>query len=180
MSTAATATPRLAQRRVLPARLKYQTLAFHTAWTWAGASTGHAADSGRDQRPARLRLSAFTGNRRFLFNIEDRIYVWTSFFACSTSLGRLLRFGYAWPSSSSIKLADLKRSVAWGCGGPSARRTTAPCASTWLTRSTTTKAARVVAVDPGGQLSIEHPYAYCLPSIPSIIRMCGSERDYHA
>lgn len=96
--------------------LRYQTLAFHTS-----------LDLGWHLDPATplvlgevngLRgygLSQFTGNRRFLFNIEDRIYVWDELLRL-IDVGMVLFYdsGYVWPSSSSIKLADLKNSVGLG------------------------------------------------------------------
>ncbi|MCX5787130.1 MAG: hypothetical protein NTX64_01280 [Elusimicrobia bacterium] len=96
--------------------LKYQTLAFHT-----GLDLGWRLDPatpltlGETSGLRGYGLSAFTGNRRFLFNIEDRIYVWDELLRL-LDVGLVVFYdsGYAWPSSSSIKLADLKRSVGLG------------------------------------------------------------------
>ncbi len=97
--------------------LKYQTLAFHSAldlgWHLDPAvplSLGEANG---------LRgygLNAFSGDRRFLLNIEDRIFVWDELFRL-IDVGAVVFYdsGYAWPTGSSVKVGrPLKSSVGMG------------------------------------------------------------------
>jgi len=60
-------------------------------------------------------LSQFAGNRRFLFNVEDRIYVYDELFRL-IDIGTVAFFdsGYVWPSARSVRLGDLKSSVGLG------------------------------------------------------------------
>jgi outer membrane protein assembly factor BamA len=96
--------------------LKYQTLAFHS-----GLDLGWHLDPaapltlGEANGLRGYGLSAFSGDRRFLFNIEDRIFVWDELFRL-LDVGTVVFYdsGYAWPSTSSVKLADLKNSVGLG------------------------------------------------------------------
>ncbi|HAH04907.1 MAG TPA: hypothetical protein DCM05_00040 [Elusimicrobia bacterium] len=96
--------------------LRYQTLAFHT-----GLDLGWHLDPsaqltlGESTGLRGYGLSEFTGNRRFLFNIEDRLYVWDELWRL-IDVGAVLFYdsGYAWPSSSSVKLSNLKNSVGLG------------------------------------------------------------------
>lgn len=96
--------------------LRYQTWAFHT-----GLDLGWHLDPAAPLVLGEINglrgygLSQFTGSRRFLFNIEDRVYVWDDLFRI-LDVGAVAFYdsGYAWPSSSSIKLGDLKRSVGLG------------------------------------------------------------------
>lgn len=96
--------------------LPFQTLAFH-----AGLDLGWRFDGGTDLilgESNGLRgygLNQFQGNRRFLFNIEDRIYVRDQLFRL-LDVGAVLFYdsGYAWPRTRSVKLSDLKSSVGFG------------------------------------------------------------------
>ena len=60
-------------------------------------------------------MSRFTGSRRFLYNIEDRVYVWDNLFRL-LDVGAVAFYdsGFAWPEGSSVNLADLKSSVGLG------------------------------------------------------------------
>lgn len=96
--------------------LRYQTLAFHTA-----------LDLGWNLDPAvplvlgefnGLRgygLSDFAGSRRFLLNIEDRVYVWDDLFRLM-DIGMVFFYdsGYAWPAGDPVKLSDFKNSAGLG------------------------------------------------------------------
>ncbi|MDO8803106.1 MAG: hypothetical protein Q7R35_01630 [Elusimicrobiota bacterium] len=96
--------------------LRYQTLAFHTSLDlgWRlDPLTPLVLDEFNGLRG--YGINRFTGTRRFLLNIEDRVYVWDDLvrlmdigmvFFCDT--------GYAWPESRPVKLADLKSSVGVG------------------------------------------------------------------
>jgi hypothetical protein len=96
--------------------LKYQTLAFHT-----GLDLGWRLDPdaplvlGEISGLRGYGLSEFTGSRRFLFNIEDRVFVYDDLLRV-LDIGAVVFYdsGYAWPSSSSVKLGDLKNSVGLG------------------------------------------------------------------
>ncbi|HBB66542.1 MAG: hypothetical protein A2X28_07985 [Elusimicrobia bacterium GWA2_56_46] len=59
--------------------------------------------------------SEFSGSRRFLLNIEDRVYVWDELLRLmDVGLVFFYDSGYAWPKSSPVRLADLKNSVGVG------------------------------------------------------------------
>jgi hemolysin activation/secretion protein len=60
-------------------------------------------------------LNAFNGDRRFLFNVEDRVFVWDELFRL-LDIGAVVFYdsGYAWPASSAIKLTELKNAVGMG------------------------------------------------------------------
>ncbi|MFI5346062.1 MAG: hypothetical protein ACHQ51_06780 [Elusimicrobiota bacterium] len=96
--------------------LKYQTFAFHS-----GLDLGWHLDPdaplvlGDINGLRGYGLSQFTGNRRFLFNIEDRIFVWDELLRV-IDVGTVAFYdsGYVWPASSSIKLGDLKNSMGLG------------------------------------------------------------------
>ena len=96
--------------------LKYQTLAFHSAldlgWHLDPATP---LTLGESNGLRGYGLNAFSGDRRFLFNIEDRIFVWDELFRL-IDVGAVAFYdsGYAWPTTSSVKLADLKNSVGMG------------------------------------------------------------------
>ena len=96
--------------------LTYQTLAFHSALD-LGWHLDPAAPLvlGESSGLRGYGLSAFNGDRRFLFNIEDRLFVWDELFRL-LDVGAVFFYdsGYAWPTSSSIKLGDLKNSVGMG------------------------------------------------------------------
>ena len=96
--------------------LRFQTLAFHTALDlgWQLDSINQLA-FGEINGLRGYGLSEFTGSRRFLFNIEDRIYVWDDLFSL-IDIGTVVFYdsGYVWPASSRIKLGDLKNSVGVG------------------------------------------------------------------
>lgn len=96
--------------------LSRQTLAFH-----AGLGLGWHLDPTAPLTLGELNglrgygLGQFTGSRRFLFNIEDRIFVYDELLRLF-DVGAVVFYdsGYAWPSASSVKLADLKNSVGLG------------------------------------------------------------------
>ena len=96
--------------------LKYQTLAFHASYDlgWhldpASPLTLGEANGLRGYG-----LNAFTGDRRFLFNIEDRLFVWDELFRL-LDVGAVVFYdsGYVWQPSSSINVADLRNSVGLG------------------------------------------------------------------
>jgi len=96
--------------------IRYQTLAFHT-----GLDLGWRLNSGSPLVLGELNglrgygLSRFTGSRRFLFNIEDRVYVWDDLVRLM-DVGMVVFYdsGYVWPESVPIKPADLKNSVGMG------------------------------------------------------------------
>jgi outer membrane protein assembly factor BamA len=96
--------------------IKYQTLAFHTSLD-LGWHLDPAAPLtlGEVNGLRGYGLSQFSGSRRFLFNIEDRIFIWDELWRL-LDVGAVAFYdsGYVWPSSSSIKLADLKNSVGVG------------------------------------------------------------------
>ena len=96
--------------------LRYQTLAFHT-----GVDVGyHLAPDGLltlgELNGLRgYGLGEFSGNRRFLFNIEDRIYVYDDLFRI-LDVGAVAFYdaGNVWAAPSPIKAGDLKSSVGLG------------------------------------------------------------------
>lgn len=60
-------------------------------------------------------LSRFTGSRRFLYNLEDRIFVRDDLFRLlDVGAAAFYDSGYAWPEGASINLADLRSSVGVG------------------------------------------------------------------
>ncbi len=96
--------------------LKYQTLAVHTAMDVGWHLDPSAPLSLGEANGLRgYGLNAFNGDRRFLFNVEDRIFVWDELFRL-LDVGTVAFYdsGYAWPSTSSIKLSDLKNAVGLG------------------------------------------------------------------
>lgn len=96
--------------------LRFQTLAVH-----AGLDLGWRLDSTHQLSLGEMNglrgygLSEFTGNRRFLFNIEDRIYVWDDLFSLM-DVGSVVFYdaGNAWAAASRIAGAGLKHSVGLG------------------------------------------------------------------
>jgi outer membrane protein assembly factor BamA len=96
--------------------LKYQTLAFHT-----GLDLGWRLDAANQLVLGEVNglrgygLSEFSGDRRFLFNIEDRVYVWDDLFSVM-DVGSVLFYdsGDVWQANRSMKLGDLKNSVGFG------------------------------------------------------------------
>ncbi len=96
--------------------LRYQTLAFHTALD-LGWNLDPAAPLvlGEFNGLRGYGLSDFTGSRRFLLNIEDRVYVWDDLIRL-LDIGMVFFYdsGYAWPAGAPVKLADFKNSVGLG------------------------------------------------------------------
>ncbi|MDD5304828.1 MAG: hypothetical protein PHS14_17160 [Elusimicrobia bacterium] len=96
--------------------LRFQTLAFH-----AGLDLGWRLDSANQLVLGEINglrgygLSEFSGERRFLFNIEDRIYVYDDLFRL-LDIGAVAFFdsGYVWPAATVVRAADLKNSVGLG------------------------------------------------------------------
>ncbi len=102
---------------------KYQTLAFHCgldlAWHLDPISQ---LSLGEVNGLRGYGLSEFSGDRRFLFNIEDRIFVWDELFRLF-DVGAVAFFdsGYAGQSSTGIRPHDLKSSVGLGFRGAPSR-----------------------------------------------------------
>ena len=96
--------------------LKYQTLAFHSGYD-LGWRLDPAAPLtlGESNGLRGYGLSAFTGDRRFLFNVEDRVFVWDELWRL-LDVGAVAFFdsGYVWPTTSPINLVDLRNSVGLG------------------------------------------------------------------
>jgi hemolysin activation/secretion protein len=95
---------------------RFQTWALHTAYDlgWQLDSTGQLS-LGELNGLRGYGLSEFTGTRRFLYNLEDRVYVYDDLFRL-LDVGSVFFFdsGYAWPDGHSMKVADLKNSVGFG------------------------------------------------------------------
>lgn len=96
--------------------LKYQTWAFH-----AGLDLGWRLDGtnqlvlGEVNGLRGYGLNEFSGDRRFLFNIEDRVYVYDDLFRV-LDVGAVVFYdsGNVWASNRSVKLGDLKNSAGFG------------------------------------------------------------------
>lgn len=96
--------------------LRYQTLAFHT-----GLDLGWRLDPaaplvlGEFNGLRGYGVGQFTGSRRFLFSMEDRVYVWDNLLRL-LDIGAVVFFdsGYVWPASGTVKLGDLRNSVGAG------------------------------------------------------------------
>jgi outer membrane protein assembly factor BamA len=94
--------------------IKYQTLAFHT-----GLDLGWHLSSplalGEFNGLRGYGLSQFTGSRRFLFNIEDRVYLWDNLLRLmDVGIVAFYDSGYVWRASDPVKISDLKNSVGMG------------------------------------------------------------------
>lgn len=96
--------------------LKNQTLAVHSGLTlgWHLDASG-LLSLGEENGLRGYGLSQFTGNRRFLFNVEDRIFLLDELWRL-LDIGAVVFFdsGYVWPASSRIKPNDMKSSVGLG------------------------------------------------------------------
>ncbi len=96
--------------------LRYQTLAFHT-----GLDLGWHLDPnaplvlGEFNGLRGYGVGQFTGDRRFLLNLEDRVYVWDDLYSL-LDVGAVVfcDSGYVWPVGGAVKLGDLKNSVGVG------------------------------------------------------------------
>ena len=96
--------------------IKYQTLAVHI-----GMDLGWRLDPalpltlGEFNGLRGYGVDQFTGTRRFLLNVEDRVYVWDNLLRL-LDLGMVVFYdsGYVWPEGRSAKLGDLKNSVGIG------------------------------------------------------------------
>jgi len=96
--------------------LRYQTLAFHT-----GLDLGWRLDPASPLALGEFNglrgygVGQFTGSRRFLLNIEDRVYVWDDLLRL-LDVGMVLfcDSGYVWQAQVPVKLSDLKNSVGVG------------------------------------------------------------------
>jgi len=95
---------------------RFQTLALHAGLDlgWQLSSTSQLS-LGELNGLRGYGLSEFTGSRRFLFNFEDRIYVYDDLFRL-LDVGSVLFYdsGYAWPEGRSVRVSDLKNSVGVG------------------------------------------------------------------
>ncbi len=97
-------------------QFRYQTLAVHT-----NLDLGWQLDEKNQLTLGEVNglrgygLSDFTGSRRFLFNVEDRIFVYDDLFRL-LDVGSVLFYdsGYAWADGRSVKIDDLKSSVGIG------------------------------------------------------------------
>lgn len=96
--------------------LRFQTLAFHT-----GVDLGWRLDAAHPLVLGELEglrgygLGEFTGERRFLINVEDRVYVWDDLFSL-LDVGAVVfaDSGYVWPAAAEVRVRDLKNSVGLG------------------------------------------------------------------
>lgn len=96
--------------------LRFQTLGFHL-----GLDHGRRLDPlsplvlGEFNGLRGYGVGQFTGSRRILLNIEDRVYVWDDLISLM-DIGAVVFFdsGYVWPESGPIKLGDLKNSIGIG------------------------------------------------------------------
>ncbi|OGR87891.1 MAG: hypothetical protein A3A86_07500 [Elusimicrobia bacterium RIFCSPLOWO2_01_FULL_60_11] len=96
--------------------LPRQTLALHTAYDH-GSRLGPAASLGLGENNG-LRgygENQFTGSRRFLLNVEDRIFIREDVFKV-LDIGAVAFYdaGYAWPAERRTRLNDIKSSVGFG------------------------------------------------------------------
>ncbi len=97
-------------------RFERQTLAVHT-----GVDLGWRMDPytplflGEVNGLRGYGLSEFSGSRRFLFNIEDRVFVCDDLFRL-IDVGAVAFYdtGYAWPASKTVHISDLRNSVGLG------------------------------------------------------------------
>lgn len=96
--------------------LRYQTLAFHLGAdiTWRTGPEG-LLTLGEFNGLRGYGVGQFKGRRRFLCNLEDRVYVWDDLLSLM-DIGAVFFFdsGYAWPSAGPVRLSDLKNSVGLG------------------------------------------------------------------
>jgi hypothetical protein len=96
--------------------LRYQTWAFHSALDlgWR-LSPADQLVLGELNGLRGYGLSDFTGDRRFLFNIEDRLYVYDDLFRV-LDVGAVLFYdsGFVWPSTRAMNLRDMRSSVGAG------------------------------------------------------------------
>lgn len=96
--------------------LKYQTIAVHTA-----LDLGWRLDFARPLSLGEINglrgygLDQFKGDRRFLFNVEDRVFVWDELWRL-LDVGAVAFFdsGYVWPSGSGVRPSELRNSVGLG------------------------------------------------------------------
>lgn len=95
---------------------KYQTIAVHTS-----LDLGWRLDFARPLSLGEVNglrgygLDQFKGDRRFLFNVEDRVFVWDELWRL-LDVGAVAFFdsGYVWPSGSAVRPAELRNSVGLG------------------------------------------------------------------
>ncbi len=96
--------------------LRYQTLAFHTSCDmgWRMDSTS-LLSLGEASGLRGYGLNTFTGDRRFLVNFEDRVFVWDNLWRL-IDVGTVAFFdaGNVWPVSAPLNVNDLKSSVGIG------------------------------------------------------------------
>lgn len=96
--------------------IKYQTLAVHI-----GMDLGWRIDPNTPLALGEFNglrgygVDQFTGTRRFLLNIEDRLFVWDDLLSLM-DIGMVFFYdsGYVWPGGEPVKLGDLKNSVGVG------------------------------------------------------------------
>ncbi len=96
--------------------IRYQTLAVHTssdiAWRLDPAAP---LLLGEFNGLRGYGVGQFAGDRRFLLNIEDRVYVWDDLFrVMDVGMVFFSDSGYVWPDSKHVKLTDLRNSVGVG------------------------------------------------------------------
>lgn len=96
--------------------LRYQTLAFHVGadMTWRTGPDG-LLTLGEFNGLRGYGVDQFEGTRRFLFNVEDRVYVWDDLLSLM-DIGAVVFFdsGYVWPAAGPVRLSDLKNGVGLG------------------------------------------------------------------
>ena len=96
--------------------LPRQTVAVHTAyehgWQLDPAST---LGLGESNGLRGYGLSQFTGERRFLFNVEDRVFIYDNLWRLLDT-GAVVFFdsGFVWPGGRTQRVSDLKNSVGFG------------------------------------------------------------------
>jgi hypothetical protein len=96
--------------------IKYQTLAVHVGWDlgWR-LDPALPLTLGEFNGLRGYGVDQFTGTRRFLLNLEDRLYVWDDLFRL-LDVGVVFFYdsGYVWPQGRPVKLGDLQNSAGIG------------------------------------------------------------------
>lgn len=96
---------------------RYQTLAFHIGvdLMWRPRSEEDLLTLGEFNGLRGYGVDQFKGTRRFLCNMEDRVYIWDGLFRL-IDIGAVFFFdsGYVWPADGPVRLRDLRSSVGLG------------------------------------------------------------------
>jgi len=95
-------------------RVPHQTLALHAAFDH-GWRLDPAEPLSLGERNGLRGYRRFTGDRRLLFNIEDRIFIRDEVWSL-VDVGAAVFYdsGYAWPPSIPLRFSSLRRSVGFG------------------------------------------------------------------